>query len=76
MTRFNFKTVTAAACINLAGEVVAAKLYDRSVDVQKFVDYLKYLRRCAPLGKLYLTLDNLPVHHSIVVGQLASQLDI
>jgi hypothetical protein len=43
-TRFNFKAIAAVATIDCNGRVVAHSAYEKSVDTEKFICYLKLLR--------------------------------
>lgn len=68
--------MAAAAAIDLDGNVVAKRTYDNSVNTGKFLEYLAVLRRNCKKGKLYLVLDNLPVHHSKAVRDYCACVDI
>lgn len=67
MDKIRFKAVSCGAAINLQGEVVAFKTYDGAYNIERFIEYLKLLMRRTKHFPLYLVLDNLPVHKSLLV---------
>lgn len=72
----NFKAVATTAAINLEGEVIACTLCLKSVNVERFIEFLKQLRHNAPSGQVHLLLDNLPVHHSLLVSNFCKANDM
>ena len=65
--RINYRAVAAIASINTEGQVVSAMTFEKSLNSQKFIQYLERLRKDVEPGRFTLCLDNLRVHHSIAV---------
>ena len=75
-SRFKFQAVAAASAIDAYGQRVATKLFEKSVDLPKFLEYLQEFRSKAVDGPVYFCLDNLPVHHCKAVKKYCEEKDI
>lgn len=55
------------AAIDLDGRVTSYQVTEKSIEVEKFVEFLRGLRAKVTTDEVYVFLDNLRVHHSNVV---------
>jgi hypothetical protein len=65
--KYSFKSVAVTAAIDQNGKIVAVEACPKAVTINKFIEFLKLLRSRITAPKILLTLDNLPVHHSLRV---------
>ena len=52
------------------------KTYDRSVNIERYIEFLKLLRRKHGEGAIVLYMDSLSVHKSKVVMKMYEELNI
>jgi len=57
----------------MTGELKALTVCDKSVNIERFIEYLKLLRSQTGKHFIYLFVDNLSVHHSRVVAAYCQQ---
>lgn len=58
------------------GNLVGMKTRETSIQKEVFMSFLTEVRSHYVSGKIYMVLDNLNMHHMIVVGEYAEKLDI
>ena len=73
---FHKKTGATIAAISREKGLELVCNFNRSVDQQKFVKFLKKLRAKDPFGKMALFLDRLSVHRTHAVREKAAELKI
>lgn len=61
---FSNKTIAVLAGISMDKGVEFALTYEKSVNMDKFFNFLKYLRRKYPFDKIAIFMDRLSVHTS------------
>ena len=69
------KTYAVVAVVSLEGALEHYEIYEKSVNTDSFLDYLKSLREHCE-DKIALFLDNLRVHHSTRVKEFCEKYDI
>ena len=72
--QYHRKTLATIACISERGGVELVKSYNKSVNIDKFIEYLRALRRKHPYLKMALFMDQLSVHKSRQVLDVMRQL--
>ena len=68
-SQMNIKTTATIAGISMQQGLVHWKNYDKSVNTDKFIEYLIILRKKFGSKKIACFLDNLRVHHTIRVRE-------
>lgn len=61
---------------NIKGELTSLYISEKSIDTDKFLEYLAELRHNTPTGTLYIFLDNLPIHWTIRVRNYCGENNI
>ena len=74
--KVGFKAIAVAAAINKKGEVVAHQIQDHSIDADAFMQFLRNLKSHVRRKKAVLLVDNLSVHRTKAVRELATKLGI
>ena len=75
--KLGFKAIAAVGAIDRKGRVVTIQTYDYSINVDKFILFLRELRATKSQTKrIYIFLDNLRVHYSKRVGEYCEQNNI
>lgn len=64
MTKMNIKTTAVIGAITEEHGVFDWKQYPKSINIEKFQDYLLRLRKLLKKRKVYIFMDNLSVHRS------------
>jgi hypothetical protein len=75
-TKNNFPACAVVGAISLRGTVVALNTFEKSVNSDKFIIFLKKLLDSVNTRPVYLYLDNLPVHHSTKVTKFSEENNI
>ena len=70
------ETTAVIAAINQSGGVIFWKDYGKSVDIPKFISFLKELRKIKKKDEFSIFMDNLAVHRSHIVRDVMKQLKI
>ena len=76
LSQFNIKTTATIAGISYQHGLVNWRNFDKSVNTDKFIEYLKILNNRFQNKKLALFMDNLRVHHTIRVREFCKLHDI
>ena len=66
--KIGFKAIAAVAAINLQGRVVALLLREGSICTSDFVDFLRNLKSKMRGQKTFVFLDNLRIHHTLIIA--------
>ena len=74
--RMNQKTTAVCAAISSQHGVLLWQDYGKSVNIEKFIDFLQRLSAKMKHQMFYLYFDNLAVHHSKVVRAEMQRLKI
>ena len=74
--QFQMKTIAFLGVVSQDRGIYYYELFDRSVNTEKFVGFLKRLRAKYGAGRLALYQDNLRVHKSILATQAYADLKI
>ena len=74
--KVGFKAIAVAAACNTKGEVVAWHIQDHSIDADAFMMFLRRLKEHIGRKKAVLLVDNLGVHRTNAVKNLARKLGI
>ena len=72
--QYHRKTIATIACISERQGVELVQSFDKSVNVEKFIGFLKALRRQHPFLKMALFMDQLSVHKSNQVKDVMKKL--
>ena len=74
--RFNLETTAVIAAINQSGGVIHWRDYGKSVDIPKFISFLKELRKIKKKEVFSVFMDNLAVHRANITRDAMEQLNI
>jgi transposase len=69
--KIGFRAIAVVAAINLQGRVVALLLREGSICTSDFVDFLRNLKSRMRGEKTYVFLDNLRIHHTLIIASKA-----
>lgn len=64
LSKYHKKTYAGIVAISFEGGVELIKVYEKSINQDKFISYLKDIRQKHPFRKLSLFMDNLSVHRA------------
>ena len=74
--RVAFRAIAVAAAIDRRGRVVAHYIKEKSIDTEAFCSFLRKLKQHTKRRKAVLLCDNLRVHRTGPVRELAARLNI
>ena len=72
----NIKSTSFVGAISKGKKVVHYQTFPRSINAERFIEFLRGLRRVYDRGRLTIYMDNLRVHKTLMVRDVYEELDI